>query len=103
MEPNGEEGIRERLSARGEEALGGLAQLLTENPWLSQALHVAFEARDRASEVGAQALRGLNVPTASETERLERRLRSVSERLEEVEDALDTLTREVAELRRRGG
>jgi hypothetical protein len=71
--------LRERLSARGEEALGELAQVLLDNPWLNQALHVAFEARDKASQAGAQAMKGLNLPTAAETDRLERRLRSVSE------------------------
>lgn len=100
MENSAEDGFRERLSARGEEALGELAQVLLENPWMNQALHVAFEARERAQQAGAQAMKGLNLPSASETERLERRLRSVSERLESVEDALDALAREVAELRR---
>jgi chromosome segregation ATPase len=100
MDHSGDDGLRERLSARGEEALGELAQVLLDNPWLNQALHVAFEARDKASQAGAQAMKGLNLPTAAETDRLERRLRAVSERLESVEDALDTLTLELAELRR---
>jgi hypothetical protein len=99
MEERADEGLSDRLSARGEEALGELAQALLDNGWLRQALHVAFEARERASSAGAQAMKGLNLPTASETERLERRLRAVSERLEAVEDALDELTRELRELR----
>lgn len=98
MDPSGDDGLRDRLSARGEEALGELAEFLLENPWLNQALQVAFEARDRASQAGAQAIKGLN---ASETDRLERRLRSVSERLESVEDSIDALNHELAELRRR--
>jgi hypothetical protein len=101
MDPSGDDGLRDRLSARGEEALGELAEFLLDNPWLNQALQVAFEARDRASQAGAQAIKGLNLPTASETDRLERRLRSVSERLESVEDSIDALSRELAELRRR--
>ncbi|MGZ8666444.1 MAG: hypothetical protein ACXWZM_04970 [Solirubrobacterales bacterium] len=101
MDPSGDDGLRDRLSARGEEALGELAEFLLENPWLNQALQVAFEARDRASQAGAQAIKGLNLPTASETDRLERRLRSVSERLESVEDSIDALNLELAELRRR--
>jgi predicted nucleic acid-binding Zn-ribbon protein len=101
MDPSGDDGLRDRLSARGEEALGELAEFLLENPWLNQALQVAFEARDRASQAGAQAIKGLNLPTASETDRLERRLRSVSERLESVEDSIDALNHELAELRRR--
>lgn len=101
MDESADEGLRDRLSARGTDALEDLAQTLLDNPWLKEALHVAFEARERASVAGAQAIRGLNLPTASDTDRLERRLRAVSERLESVEDALDALTRELAELRSR--
>jgi hypothetical protein len=101
MDESADEGLRDRLSTRGEEALGELAQALLDAPWLHQALQVAVEARERASVAGAQAIRGLNLPTASDAERLERRLRSVSERLEAVEDTLDALSRELAELRRR--
>ena len=38
---------------RGEGALGDLAQLLVDNPWMKQALQVAFGARERASQAGA--------------------------------------------------
>ena len=103
MDQSGDDGLRERLSARGEEALGELAQVLLDNPWLNQALHVAFEARDKASQAGAQAMKGLNLPTAAETDRLERRLLADSERLESVEDAIDARARELAELRRQVG
>jgi hypothetical protein len=99
MDESGGEGIRDRISARGEGALGDLAQLLVENPWMNQALHVAFEARDRASQAGASAIRNLNLPTGNDVERIARRLRAVSERLETVEDTLDQVRRELAELR----
>jgi hypothetical protein len=100
MDESGGEGRRDRTPGRGEGALGDLAQLLIDNPWMHQALHVAFGARERASQAGASALRNLNVPTGNDVERLTRRLRAVSERLEAVEDALDDVTRELAELRR---
>ena len=100
MDEGGGEGIRDRLSSRGEGALGELAQFLVDNPWMNQALHVAFGARERASQAGAQAIRNLNLPTGNDVDRLARRLRAVSERLEEVEDTLDQLTRELAALRR---
>lgn len=87
-------------SARGESTLTELVQLLVDNPLLNQALHVAFGARERASQAGASAIRNLNLPTGADVDRLARRVRALSERLEEVEDALDELTRELAELRK---
>jgi hypothetical protein len=100
MDEGGAEGIRDRISSRGEGALGELAQYLVDNPWMNQALQVAFGARERASQAGAQAIRNLNLPTSDDVDRLARRLRAVSERLEAVEDTLDQVTRELAALRR---
>jgi predicted RNase H-like nuclease (RuvC/YqgF family) len=102
MDEGGGEETRDRTSARSESALGELAQILVENPWLNQALQVAFGARERASQAGATVIRNLNLPTGNDVDRLARRLRALSERLEEVEDTLDQLTREIAELRRAG-
>ena len=91
---------RQRAGSRPESALGELAQLLVENPWFNQALQVAFGARERASQAGAHAIRNLNLPSGTDIDRVARRMRALSERLEEVEDTLDQLSREVAELRR---
>jgi hypothetical protein len=102
MDEHGDEGIRDRLSARGEGALGELAQLLIDNPWTNQALQVALGARERASQASQTAIRNLNLPTGSDVDRLARRLRAVTERLEAVEDTLDQLNREMAKLRREG-
>jgi hypothetical protein len=99
-EGGGGEGIRDRISSRGEGALVELAQYLVDNPWMNQALQVAFGARERASQAGAEVIRNLNLPTSNDVDRLARRLRVVSERLEAVEDTLDHLARELAELRR---
>jgi hypothetical protein len=100
MDAGGGEERHDPPPNRGESALGDLAQILVENPWMNQALHLAFGMRERASEAGATVIRNLNLPTGQDLDRLARRLRSLSERLEEVEDTLDRLTREVAELRR---
>jgi hypothetical protein len=100
MDAGGGEVRGDQASSRGESALGDLAQLLVENPWMNQALQVAFGMRERASEAGASVIRNLNLPTGHDVDRVARRLRSLSERLEEVEDTLDRLSREVAELRR---
>ena len=100
MEEGGRQHRQDSGPARGESPLGELTQLLVESPWLSQALHLAFGVRERASEAGATVIRNLNLPTSQDMDRLARRLRALSARLEEVEDTLDRLSREVAELRR---
>ena len=74
------------LRARGEEALGDLAQALLENPLFNQALTTALGAGERAAQAQRTAMGALNIPAASELERLEQRLRSLSNRLESVED-----------------
>ncbi|HET9120451.1 MAG TPA: hypothetical protein VFN72_07945 [Solirubrobacterales bacterium] len=100
MDEIGGEERQDQEPARGENPLGEIAQLLVENPWMNQALHLAFGVRERASEAGTAVIRNLNLPTGNDVDRLARRVRGLSERLEEVEDALDRLGREVAELRR---
>lgn len=82
-----EEGLRER----GEQALGDLAHALLDNPMFENALSAASEARGRAIDAQRAAMEALNLPSAGDVERLERRLRSVSARLEEVEEELDRL------------
>ena len=100
MDEGGGEGIRDRITTRGEGAFGELAQYLVDNQGLHQALQVALGARERASQASASAIRNLNLPTGNDVDRLARRLRGMSERLEAVEDALDEVQRELMELRR---
>jgi DNA-binding FrmR family transcriptional regulator len=85
------DGIREKLTARGEDALGKLAQDLLENPLINGAITRALGARERAAQAQEVAMGALNIPSASDIERLTRRLRSVSQRLEGIEDAIDRL------------
>ena len=96
-EPEEKSGIR----TRGEEALGDLAQALLDNPLFSQAVTRALGAGERAAQAQRSAMSALNVPSSSELERLERRMRSLSERLELIEDRLDELAEELLALRRR--
>jgi chromosome segregation ATPase len=96
-----EEGGGGRLRARGEEALGDLAQALLENPLFNQALTAAMGAGERAAQAQRTAMGAFNIPAASELERLEQRLRSLSHRLESMEDRLDEVGDELAALRRR--
>jgi hypothetical protein len=89
-------GLRDRLAKQGEDALGKLAQDLLENPLVNSAITRAFDARERAVQAQEAALGALNIPSASDVERLTRRLRSVSQRMEGIEDAVDRLDQRVA-------
>jgi CRP-like cAMP-binding protein len=92
------DGIRERLTRQGEDALGRLAQDLLENPLINGAIARAFEAREKAAQAQEVALGALNLPTASDIERLTRRVRSLSQRLEGIEDGVDRLDERLAAL-----
>jgi hypothetical protein len=96
-----DEGDSASLRARGEEALGELAQALVDSPVFSGALSRALGAGERAASAQRQAMTALNLAAGSDIERLELRLRSLSARLEAVEDSLDELSDEVAAMRRR--
>ncbi len=94
-------GDGESLRARSEQAIGEIAQALIDSPTLHNALQAAFGAREKALEGQQAALRALNLPSAGDVERLERRVRSFSQRLEDVEEQLDDLSREIGGLRRK--
>lgn len=88
------------LRARAEQALGELAQALVDNPTLHDAFTAALGAREKAIEAQQAAMSALNLPSATDVERLERRLRSFSQRLEDVEEAIDEISRELGAMRR---
>jgi predicted nucleic acid-binding Zn-ribbon protein len=92
---NDEKGLRERVTKSSEEAIGKFAQDLLENPVVSGAIAAAFQSRERAARAQEVAMGALNLPSASDLERLTRRLRSVSQRLEGIEDGLDRLEERV--------
>jgi CRP-like cAMP-binding protein len=94
------EGLRDRLARQGEDALGKLAQDLLENPLVNSAIARAFEARERATQAQEAALGALNIPSAGDVERLTRRLRSVSQRLEGIEDGVDRLDQRLQSIAR---
>lgn len=110
----GGDGLRERLTRQGEDAIGKLAQDLLENPIINGAIARAFEAREKAAQAQEVAFGAFNIPSASDIERLTRRVRSLSQRLEGIEDgvdrlderlaalqgSLDAITKELAELRK---
>ena len=91
-EPGGDT-LRDRITSKGEDALGKLAQDLLENPLITNAIGRAFDAREKAVSAQETAMSALNLPSAADLERLTRRLRSVSQRIEGLEDGVDRLDR----------
>jgi CRP-like cAMP-binding protein len=88
--------LRDRLSGTTEERLGKAIGELLESPLLTGAIGRAFDAREKAAQAQEVALGALNLPSAADIERLTRRLRSVSQRLEGIEDGVDRLDRVLA-------
>jgi len=84
-------GLRKRIAGGAEDAIGRLADDMLENPVINSALSRAFSVREKASQAQQSAMDALNLPTASELEKLGRRLRTISQRLEEVEDSVDKI------------
>jgi DNA anti-recombination protein RmuC len=90
-------GLRERIARQGEDALGKLAQELLENQLVNSAITRAFDARERAAKAQEATLGALNIPSAADVERLTRRLRSVSQRMEGIEEAVDRLDQRLSQ------
>ena len=88
------------IRARGEEAIGELAQALIDNPVFNQALSRTLGAGERAMAAQRSAMGAINVASSSDVERLEQRLRSLSARLETLEDTVDRLADDLAAARR---
>jgi predicted nucleic acid-binding Zn-ribbon protein len=98
MSEPGDGNARERLTKQGEDALGKLAQDLLDNPLVNGALTRVFDAREKAVQAQEVAMGALNIPSAADLERLTRRVRSVSQRLEGIEDGVDRLDERLAKL-----
>src|SRR6185503_1814140 len=85
--------LRDRLGGPSEDRLGKALSDLLENPLLTGAIGRAFDAREKAAQAQEVAMGALNLPSAADIERLTRRLRAVSHRLEGIEDGVDRLDR----------
>jgi len=85
------EGLKGRVARQSEETIGKLAHELLDNPIVSGTLSRVFQTRERAMRAQEVAMGALNIPSASDLERLTRRVRSVSQRLEGIEDGLDRI------------
>ena len=90
-EKSRQESLRERFGARGEEVVGRIAQDLLDSTWFSSVVSTALEARGRAAQAQELALELAGLPSSAQLERLTRRVRSVAQRLESIEDAIARL------------
>lgn len=88
--------LRERLTGSGEDRLGRALSDLLDNSLLTGTIGRAFDAREKAAQAQELAMGALNIPSAADIERLTRRLRSVSQRLEGIEDGVHRLDRALA-------
>jgi chromosome segregation ATPase len=84
-------GLRERLSSQAEDRIGKLADELLENPIINSALQRAFSAREKMAQAQETAMEALNLPSASSLDRVARKLRSMSQRLDDLEDGMERL------------
>ena len=101
--PQQDETFIDRLSRQSEEALGKIAEELIANPMVNGAIARALEAREKAVLAQEAAMGALNIPSAADVERVTRRLRSLSQRLEGIEDAIDRLEERLAATPTRSG
>lgn len=89
-------GLRDRLAGGTEDRLGRALSDLLEHTLLNGALGRASDAREKAAQAQELAMGALNLPSAADIERLTRRLRSVSQRLEGIEDGVHRLGRSIS-------
>ena len=83
--------LRDRLGGNAEERLGKALSELLESPLFTGTIGRAFDAREKAAQAQEVALGALNLPSAADIERLTRRIRSLSQRLEGIEDGVERL------------
>jgi len=88
--------LRERLAGAGEDHLGKALSDLLDSPLLTGTIGRAFDTREKVAQAQELAMGALNIPSAADIERLTRRLRSVSQRLEGIEDGVHRLDRALA-------
>lgn len=95
-EGSANKGLRERLTSGTEDRLGKALTDLFDNSLLHGALGRASDAREKATQAQELAMGALNLPSAADVERLTRRLRSISQRLEGIEDGVHRIGRSLA-------
>jgi hypothetical protein len=83
--------LRGQVIHQSQDVIGRLAQDVIKLPVVSGALTTIFDARERAVRAQELAIGALGLPSTADLERLTRRLRSVSQRLEGLEDGVDRI------------
>lgn len=94
-----QEGIRDRVVSAGEQVASGLAGVVISSPVFGHAVAAAAAAREKVIEVQQAAREALNLSSRDDADRLERRVRVLSDRLEETEDRLDDALSELRTLK----
>ncbi len=94
---HGAGGLRGRIANGAEDRLGRALTDLLDSPVVSGAIGRAFDAREKAAQAQELAMGALNLPSATDIERLTRRLRSFSQRLEGIEDGVSRIDRSTAQ------
>jgi hypothetical protein len=89
--PTDDKNLHGQVMHQSQDVIGRLAQDLIKLPVVSGALTTLFDARERAVRAQELAMGALSLPSTADVERLTRRLRSVSQRLEHLEDGIDTI------------
>jgi CRP-like cAMP-binding protein len=89
--PADDKNLHGQVIHQSQDAIGRLVQDLIKLPLVSGALTSLFSARERAARAQELAMSALSVPSTADVERLTRRLRSVSQRLEGLEDGVDSI------------
>jgi predicted nucleic acid-binding Zn-ribbon protein len=80
------------FTKQGEEAIGKLVEDLLKHPLVSGAVSAALDARGQATRAQELAMSALNLPSATDLEKLTRRVRTVSQRIEGLEDGIDRIS-----------
>jgi hypothetical protein len=89
--PADDKNLHGQVIHQSQDAIGRMVQDLIKLPLVGGDLTSLFSARERAARAQELAMSALSVPSTADVERLTRRLRSVSQRLEGLEDGVDSI------------
>jgi hypothetical protein len=91
-----------RVAGDAVQVLSRVAGDLVEHRAVQPVLTQAFAARERLTQLQETTLAALNLPTAAESERITRRVRSVAQRMDGMEEALDRIEQQLRAAARAG-